>query len=67
MWPQPEHRSRWPPSAAVRQRVIASQHLLMLAVDPLAAALDETLSGVTNDVGHLQRRLAQALRIALLA
>ena len=41
-----------------------SQHLLMLSVDPLAAAFDETLSGVANDVGHLQRRPAYTLRIA---
>ncbi len=39
------------------------QHLLMLPVDPSAAALNEALSGVTNDVGHLQRRPTQALRI----
>ena len=41
-----------------------SQHLLMLAVDPLAAAFDEALSGITNDVGQLHRRPAQALRKA---
>ena len=40
------------------------QHLLMLAVDPSAAAFDEALSGVANDVGHLHRRQAQALRCA---
>ena len=40
------------------------QHLLMLAVDPSAAAFDEALSGVANDVGHLHRRPAQALRMA---
>jgi hypothetical protein len=35
-----------------------SQHLLMLSVDPPSAAVDETLSGVANDVSHLQRRPA---------
>ena len=40
------------------------QHLLMLPVDPSAAALDEALPGVANDVGHLQRRPAYTLRIA---
>jgi hypothetical protein len=39
------------------------QYLLMLPVDPSAAAFDEALSGVANDVGHLQRRPPQALRI----
>ena len=56
-----------PIAMAAERRGAATQdrqkHLLMLAVDPLAAALDEVLSGGTNDVGHLQRRLAQALRI----
>ena len=37
------------------------QHLLVLPIDPLATALDERLSGVANDVGHLQRRPAHAL------
>jgi hypothetical protein len=32
------------------------QHLLVLPGDPAAAALDETLSGAANNVGHLQRR-----------
>jgi hypothetical protein len=40
------------------------QHLLMLSVDPSATALDESLPGVTNDVGHPQRRLPQTLRTA---
>ena len=47
--------------AATRDR---SQHLLMLSVDPPAAALDKALPCVANDVSHLQRRLAYALRIA---
>jgi hypothetical protein len=38
------------------------QHLQVLSVDPLAAALDKVLPGITNDVGHLQRRPTQALR-----
>jgi hypothetical protein len=41
--------------AATRDR---SQHLLMLSVDPTAAAVDETPSCVANDVSHLQRRPA---------
>jgi hypothetical protein len=40
------------------------QYLLMLTVDPPAAAVDEALSGVANDVGHLQRRPAYTLRSA---
>ncbi len=40
------------------------QHLLMLTVDPSAAAFHEALPGITNDVGHLHRRPAQALRKA---
>lgn len=47
--------------AASRDR---QQYLLMLAVDPLATAFDETLPCVANDVGHLQRRPAYTLRIA---
>lgn len=47
--------------AATRDR---SQHLLMLAVEPLVTAFDETLPCVANDVGHLQRRPACTLRIA---
>ena len=47
--------------AATRDR---GQHLLMLAVDPSAAAFHEALSGVANDVGHLHRGAAQALRKA---
>ena len=34
------------------------QHLLMLSVDPSAAAFDEALPCVANDVGHLQERAA---------
>ena len=37
------------------------QHLLMLAVDPLATAFNEGLSCIANDVGHLQRRPVHAL------
>ena len=37
------------------------QHLFVLAVDPLATALNEGLSCTANDVGHLQRRPAHAL------
>ena len=48
-------------SSAPRDR---GQHLLMLAVDPSAAAFDETIPSVANDVGHLQRRPAYTLRIA---
>ncbi len=47
--------------AATRDR---SQHLLMLAVDPPAAAFDEALPGVANDVGQLHGGAAQALRKA---
>jgi hypothetical protein len=32
------------------------QHLLVLPGDPATAALDEALSGIANNVGHLQRR-----------
>ncbi len=56
-----------PIAMAAERRGAATQdrqkHLLMLAVDLLVAVLDEVLSGGTNDVGNLQRRLAQALRI----
>ena len=48
-------------SAATRDR---SQHLLMLAVDPLVTALDEAVAGVANDLGHLHRGAAQTLRSA---
>ena len=41
-----------------------SQHLLMLSVDPSAATVEETLSSVANDVGHLHGGVAQALRKA---
>jgi len=37
------------------------QHLFVLAVDPLATALNEGLSCIANDVGHLQRRPVHAL------
>ena len=37
------------------------QHLFVLAVDPLATALNEGLSCTANDVGHLQRRPVHAL------
>jgi len=47
--------------AATRDR---GQYLLMLAVDPPAAAFHEALSGIANDVGHLHRGAAQALRKA---
>ena len=38
------------------------QHLLMLTVDPSAAAFHEALPDVANDVGHVHRGAAQALR-----
>jgi len=47
--------------AAARDR---RQHLLMLAVDPSAAAFYEALPGIANDVGHLHGGAAQALREA---
>ena len=37
------------------------QHLLVLPADPLAAAVDEALPCVANDVGHLQERPTHAL------
>jgi len=37
------------------------QHLLVLAVDPLATAFHEGLSCTANDIGHLQRRPVHAL------
>jgi hypothetical protein len=40
------------------------QHLLILTVDPSAAAFHEALPDVANDVGHLHRGAAQALRKA---
>jgi predicted nuclease of restriction endonuclease-like (RecB) superfamily len=40
------------------------QYLLMLTVDPSAAAFHEALPDVANDVGHLHRGAAQALRKA---
>jgi len=45
--------------AASRDR---QQYLLMLPVDPPAAAFDEALPSVANDVGHLHRGAPQALR-----
>jgi len=36
--PQPVQRSRCPPSAAVRQRAMASKHLLVLPVHPPVTA-----------------------------
>ena len=54
-WPQRTHRSRWPPSAAVRQRRMASQHLSIAArQDATAAVPDETVARATDDVGHLE-------------
>jgi hypothetical protein len=47
--------------AAARDR---RQHLLMLSVDPPAAAVYKAPACVANDVGHLQRRPAYMLRIA---
>jgi len=47
--------------AAARDR---GQHLLMLTVDPPAVAFDEALPGIADDVGHLHRGAAQALRKA---
>jgi hypothetical protein len=38
------------------------QHLLVLTVDPAMTAFHEARSSVANDVGHLQRGAAQALR-----
>jgi hypothetical protein len=40
------------------------QDLLVLPVDPAAAALEEALPGAANNLGHLQRRPVYALRIA---
>ncbi len=40
------------------------EHLLMLTVDPSAAAFDKALPGITNDVGQLHGGAAQALRMA---
>src|SRR6266567_2906551 len=37
------------------------QHLFVLSVDPLTTALNEGLSCVANDIGHLQRRPVHAL------
>jgi hypothetical protein len=48
-------------SAATHDR---RQYLLMLPVDPSAAAFEQALPTVANDVGHLQRRSAYMLRIA---
>src|ERR1700693_2329881 len=39
------------------------QHLFVLAVDPLATALEEGPSCTANDVGHLQRRPVHALGV----
>jgi len=39
------------------------QDLLMLPVDPAAAALNEALPGPANNIGHLQRRPVYALRL----
>jgi len=53
--------------ATERSRTAArdrGQHLLVLAVDPPAAAFHEALPGVANDVGHLHRGAAQAVRRA---
>jgi len=53
--------------AAQRSRTATrdrGQHLLMLTVDPPAAAFEEALPSIANDVGHLQRRPAYTLRIA---
>ncbi len=47
--------------AAARDR---GQHLLMLTVDPSAAAFHEALLGIANDVGQLHGGAAQALRKA---
>ncbi len=38
------------------------QHLLMLPANPSATALYEVVTSTVNDVGHLQRRSAHALR-----
>src|ERR1017187_242599 len=46
--------------AATRDR---QQHLLMLPVDSPTAAFYEALPGTANDIGHLQRRPVQTLRI----
>src|SRR5713226_90025 len=37
------------------------QHLFVLSVDPLVTALNEGLSCIANDIGHLQRRPVHAL------
>ena len=47
--------------AATRDR---GQQLLMLAVDPPAVTFDEALPGIADNVGHLHRGVAQALRKA---
>jgi hypothetical protein len=38
------------------------QYLQVLAVDPAMTAFDEAWSGVADDIGHLQRGVAQTLR-----
>jgi len=42
------------------------QHLQVLTVDPAMTAFSESRSSAANDVGHLQRGAAQALRGAVL-
>src|ERR1700691_2245541 len=39
------------------------QHFLMLPADPLATAFKKSLPGTANDISHLQRRSAHALRV----
>ena len=59
--------AEWAPGKGRRCLAAAcdrGQHLLMLAVDPSAAAFYEALSGIVDDVGHLHGGAAQALRRA---
>jgi hypothetical protein len=65
VWPQPEphrdgHRAERS-DAATRD---GGQHLLMVSVDPSAAAFEEVLPGVAGNVGHLRGGAVQALRKA---
>src|SRR5713226_4131317 len=59
--PQLDHRSRCPPSSGAATGD-GQQHLLMLPANPSATALYEVVTSTVNDVGHLQRRSAHALR-----
>ena len=56
------HTSRWPPSAAVRQRTMARSTLTCFQPNPLTVSLDECVARDADEIGHLEGWPAQLFR-----